>query len=346
MKLNILKVVFLIVVFFVISYIIQSEEKLDIKERYGIIIHGGAGDILRDEMSEEEESNYHKVMHEAIMVANKILENNGSSLDAVEKAINVMEDSPLFNAGKGAVFTSNGKNELDASIMDGRTLNCGSVAGVKHIKNPISLARLVMERTPHVLLIGEGAEQFAVEQGIGLVGEDYFFTEKRWKSYQKIKEQEEKKRKEKKVSDKFDLDREGMVYGTVGACALDKEGNLAAGTSTGGMTYKRSGRVGDSPIIGAGTYAKNNTCAISATGHGEYFIKNVVAYDISALIEYKGFSLVEATEAVMKKLTEQGATGGVIAIDASGKISMPFNTTAMFRGYSINGDKPVIKIFK
>jgi len=336
-------VIFLALVISIFGFQIEKAGKELADVKYGIVIHGGAGNINKDEMSEDMQKEYIQVMNEAIMAANKILENNGSSLDAVEAAINIMEDSPLFNAGKGAVFNEEGKNELDASIMDGSKLNCGAIAGVKHIKNPISLARLVMERTPHVLLIADGAEKFAEQQGIKLVDESYFFTERRWKSYLKVKEEEEKKKKNK---ESMILDNVGFQFGTVGACALDKQGNLAAGTSTGGMTYKKPGRIGDSPIIGAGTYAKNSTCAVSATGHGEFFIKNVVAYDISAQMEYKGLSLQQAADATMKKLTAQGADGGVIAIDKTANIAMLFNTNAMFRGYSIKSEKPIIKIFK
>lgn len=334
-----------IIAFVLVDWLYYPVDSLGkgVKGKYGIVIHGGAGNISKNELSEEQQREYVKVMEEAIEAANKILENDGSCLDAIEKAINILEDSPLFNAGKGAVFNADGKNELDAAIMDGASLKCGAVAGLMHIKNPISLARLVMEKTPHVFLIREGAENFAVEQGIELVSEDYFFTERRWKSFQKVKEEEEKKKKGNSMIEKNGME---LMFGTVGACALDKKGNIAAGTSTGGMTYKRSGRVGDSPIIGAGTYANNKTCAVSATGHGEYFIRNVVAYDISAQILYKRIPLQKAAENALKKIDDQGATGGVIAIDASGNIAMPFNTNAMFRAFSINGSKPEVRIYK
>lgn len=317
---------FLIVIFSCI--IIHAQDKT---KGFVLAIHGGAGTILKGSITAEEEKAYRDKMEEALKAGYNVLKSNGSSLDAVEKAVNILEDSPLFNAGKGAVFNSRGKNELDASIMDGRTLMAGAVAGVMHVKNPVSLARLVMERSPHVMLTGKGAEEFAESQGVELVEENYFFYEKRWQQYLKEKEREEKRGKDENKSGIIQPEEK---YGTVGAAALDKKGNLAAATSTGGMTYKRFGRVGDSPIIGAGTYAKNSTCAVSATGHGEFFIRNVVAYDISALMEYKGLSLQQAADEVInKKLLPQGGTGGVIAVDSKGNVAMPFNTEGMYRGF-------------
>ena len=317
-----------------------SKEENIIKHKFALAIHGGAGTILKSNMTDEQEKAYKDIMSEVLNAGYKILNEGSSSVDAVQKCINIMEDSPLFNAGKGAVFTADGKNELDASIMEGKTLNAGAVAGVSHIKNPIDLARLVMEKSPHVLLAREGAESFAVEQGIELVEEKYFFTEKRWKQLQdkKVKENQEQSELLKNISDKFS---------TVGVVALDKNGNLAAGTSTGGMTYKKFGRVGDSPIIGAGTYANNKTCAISATGHGEYFMRGLIAYDVSALMEYKGMTLKEAAEMVIHtKLTEMGGTGGIIAMDANGHIVMPFNTEGMYRGYIYEDGNPKVLIYK
>lgn len=311
---------------------------------YGFAIHGGAGTILKSNLTPELEAAYKARLTEALVAGQTILKNNGSSLDAVEAAIKILEDSPLFNAGKGAVFTNSGKNELDAAIMDGKTLKAGAVAGVRHIKNPINLARLVMEKSPHVLLTGSGAELFAQQQGIKLVSESYFFTEKRWQDLLRTKESEKHKTP---VSENFYSVGDEKKYGTVGAVALDQAGNLAAGTSTGGMTNKKFGRIGDSPIIGAGTYANNHTCAVSATGHGEYFIRSVVAHDISALMEYKGLSVKEAADLViLKKLTELGGTGGVIAIDKNGTIAMPFNTEGMYRGYITSDGKVVVEIFK
>jgi len=259
---------------------IQNESE---KVEFSIIIHGGAGSIRRDNMSEEKETEYRQKLEEAIRVGYTILKNGGTSLDAVQNTINILEDSPLFNAGKGAVFTHEGVNEHDASIMEGKTLNAGASAGTKTVKNPINLARAVMDNSPHVMLSREGAEIFAAEQGLEIVEPSYFSTEKKLKSLKRVKASENNK-----VASFYDSDLQDSKFGTVGCAALDKHGNLAAGTSTGGMTNKRWGRIGDSPIIGAGTYANNNTCAVSSTGWGEFFIRGMVAHDISALMEYKG----------------------------------------------------------
>ena len=313
---------FFLIHFFCIQTIAQQQ-------KYGLVIHGGAGTILKKNMSPEKEAAYTEKLKEALTTGYKILDSGGTSLDAVNAVINIMEDSPLFNAGKGAVLTEKGEAELDASIMEGKTLAAGAVAGVKHIKNPINLARLVMEKSPHVMMIGDGAEEFAKQNNYELVDNKYFITEERWQQYLKMKEAQDQK------------------HGTVGCVALDKTGNLAAGTSTGGMMMKKFGRVGDAPIIGAGTYANNNTCAVSATGHGEYFIRLGVARDISSLMEYKNYSLRQAADEVINvKLTKLGGTGGVIAIDKNGNVTMPFNTEGMYRGYYINGGEPVVKIYK
>jgi len=236
-----------------------------------------------------------------------------------------MEDSPLFNAGKGAVFTNAGTNELDASIMDGSTLQAGAVAGVKTIKNPISAARKVMEETWHVMLAGDGADYFAKEQGLEIVNNDYFYTERRWKALQKAQDAEK--------------------HGTVGCVALDRNGNLAAGTSTGGLTNKRWGRIGDTPIVGAGNYANNQTCGVSGTGQGEYFIRGNMAFDVSALMNYSSLSVEQAARQVIGKLSGRGGRGGLIAMDKNGNIAMPFNTEGMYRGYYLNGSEPIIKIY-
>lgn len=302
-------------------------------DNFGIVIHGGAGTILKENMTDSLEAEYKAVLEEAVRIGHEILANGGTSIEAVQRTINVMEDHPLFNAGKGAVFTSEGTNELDASIMDGETLNAGAVAGVTNVKNPINLAYQVMENSPHVFLAGKGAEQFAKEQNLELVEPSYFHTDARFNSLQRIKDTE-----------KTELDHDGQKtafldpfikdskFGTVGAVALDKNGNLAAGTSTGGMTNKKWGRIGDVPIIGAGNYANNATCAVSATGWGEYFIRGVVAYDISAMMEYKNMSLQEAASAVIQdKLTELGGEGGIVAIDNKGNIAMEFNSAGMYR---------------
>ena len=304
---------------------------------YGLIVHGGAGSIYKGRYTKEQEENYKAKMKEAVTAGLDILKNGGSSLDAVEKVINILEDSPLFNAGKGAVMTSENTCELDASIMDGKTNNAGAVAGVKRIKNPISLARKVMEISPHVMLAGRGAEDFAEEIGFELVDNDYFYTERKLKEVKRAREENKQT-----LLNEFN----DYKFGTVGCVALDKNGNLAAGTSTGGMTNKKFGRIGDSPIIGAGTYANNKTCAVSATGHGEFFIRNVVAHDISALMEYKGWSLKRAADKViMDKLVKQKASGGIIAIDKYGNMAMPFNTRGMFRAYASDKSDPVVLLY-
>jgi beta-aspartyl-peptidase (threonine type) len=312
------------------------------------VIHGGAGTILKGQMMPEREKQYRTMLTEALVTGYEVLKKGGPGLDAVEAAIRIMEDSPLFNAGKGAVFTSAGTNELDASIMDGKTLKAGAVAGLKHIKNPISLARLVMEKSKHVMMVGDGAEAFAKEQGIELVDQSYFYTEERWKGLQREKAAEEEKNKapKDKKQEKEHADLLSHEYGTVGAVALDKDGNLAAGTSTGGISNKKFGRVGDSPIIGAGTYANNRTCGISATGDGEYFIRSVVAHDISALMEYRGLSLKAAADAVIDKVDKLGGKGGVIAIDKDGNIAYAFSSAGMYRGRIGADGQPLIEIYK
>lgn len=297
------------------------------KQEWAIVIHGGAGVITREKMTPGLDKEYRSALAEALNSGRKILAEGGSALGAVEKTIRIMEDNPLFNAGKGAVFTHEGKNELDAAIMDGSNLAAGSVAGVTNIKNPITAARYVMTNSGHVMLSGAGASQFAKEQGLEIVPPSYFYTKKRFNDLQEILKREK--------------------TGTVGCCALDKNGNLAAGTSTGGMTNKKYNRIGDTPIIGAGTYANNNTCAVSATGHGEFFIRWTVAHDISALIEYKGLSLKEASELVVNdKLVKAGGSGGVICVDKVGNVSMPFNSEGMFRGYATADGREGIYIYK
>ncbi len=305
------------------------------KAEFAIIIHGGAGTILKQNMTPEKEAVYEATLEAAIQVGYTILKNGGTSLDAVQKTINVMEDSPLFNAGKGAVFTNAETNELDASIMDGKTLNAGASAGTTTVKNPIDLARAIMDNSPHVMMAGVGAETFAKEQGLTLVDPSYFYTENRLNSLQRVKAKEaEKKGKvdtESALLEFYDFDIQNAKFGTVGCAALDKNGNLAAGTSTGGMTNKRYGRVGDAPIIGSGTYANNATCAISSTGWGEYFIRAQVAHDISALMDYKGLDLKEASKVVLDKVAKLGGDGGIVAVDKHGKMVAEFNTSGMYR---------------
>ena len=326
---------------------IEKAQQNKVKQEFSIIIHGGAGTILRKNMSPEKEAAYKATLEEAIKVGYNILKNGGSSLDAVQKTINVMEDSPLFNAGKGAVFTNAGTNEHDASIMDGKTLNAGASAGTTIVKNPITLARTVMDHSPHVMLSGNGANAFAKEQGLQIVNPDYFYTEKRHKSLEKIKETEKSELDHDDKMAFYDEDIKNSKFGTVGCAALDKNGNLAAGTSTGGMTNKRWGRIGDSPIIGAGTYANNNTCAVSSTGWGEYFIRAMVAHDISALMEYKNLTLQEAAkEVIQNKLSNLGGTGGVIAIDKNGNMVAEFNTAGMYRATMNDQGALSINIYK
>lgn len=310
---------------------------------FGIVLHGGAGTMRKENLTAEMEAAYREKLAEALQVGYGILKNGGSSLDAVEQTIHILEDSPLFNAGKGAVYTHEGTHELDASIMDGRTRNAGAVAGVQRVRHPISLARQVLENSPHVMLSGAGAEAFAAQQGLELVDPAYFHTERRYRQLQKALE----KAAAESVPSSVLQPEADHKFGTVGVAALDRQGNLAAGTSTGGMTNKRFGRIGDSPVIGAGTYADNRTCAVSATGHGEYFIRAVVAYDISALMAYRGMTLQQAADkVVMKKLVELGGEGGIIAIDKHGNIAMPFNTPGMYRGYIDRNGQAVVKIFR
>ncbi len=315
---------------------IENNDPQNKKENFAIVIHGGAGSITKGRFTKEQENAYKNKLKEALKIGYDILNQNGSAVDAVESVIRILEDSPLFNSGKGAVLNDVGDVELDASIMNGKNINAGGVASLRHIKNPITLARFVMEHSPHVLMFGEGAEKFADEFGLKKVDNDYFKTEERIKNFNK-----------KKNKDKTFLENKDYKYGTVGCVALDKDGNLAAGTSTGGMSGKKYGRVGDSPIIGAGTYANNNTCAVSSTGHGEYFIRNVVAYDISALMEYRGLSLHDAAVKVIKnKLLKQKASGGIIGIDKYGNITMTFNTEGMFRGYIKSDGKSFVGLYK
>jgi len=315
------------------------------RSEFAIVIHGGAGTILKENMTSEKEATYRSKLEEAIRVGYNILKDGGSSLDAVQKTINILEDSPLFNAGKGAVFTNAETNELDASIMDGKTLNAGASASTKTVKNPIDLARAIMENSPHVMLSGEGAEAFAIEQGIEMVDYGYFFTENRYQSLQRSKEKEGDEKNNKMAIDRPEI--KDSKFGTVGCVALDKDGNLAAGTSTGGMTNKRWGRIGDSPIIGAGTYANNNTCAVSSTGWGEFFIRALVAHDISALMEYKGLSIQEAAkEVIQKKVPDLGGDGGIIAVDKYGNMVMEFNTAGMYRASIDDQGELYIGIYK
>lgn len=309
--------------------------------RWGMVIHTGAGNFTLESLGDRQ-AGMRAAMTSALTAGHKALAGGGSALDAVEAAIVMLEDSPFFNAGRGAVFTHEGTNELDASIMDGAGVRAGAVAALKHIKNPIRLARLVMEKSPHVMMAGEGAEAFAKEQGIELVPESYFYTERAWQQLQRVLEQERAKPETRVMPQLFDQ-REERHFGTVGAVALDRQGNLAAATSTGGLTNKRFGRIGDSPIVGAGTYANNRSCAVSATGQGEYFIRYTVAHDICARVEYQKIPIQAAADAVVQNVLKPvGGQGGVIGMDRSGNVAMSFNVTGMGRGYVGAGGRVAI----
>ncbi|NCT16715.1 MAG: isoaspartyl peptidase/L-asparaginase [Flavobacteriia bacterium] len=308
-------------------------------KRYSMVIHGGAGTLVKGLMTAELELKYKTALHSALEVGYTLLANGGTALDAVALSVNLLENSPLFNAGKGSVFTNDGTHEMDAAIMDGKELQAGAVSLITGIKNPISLARDVMEKSDHVFLAGEGAMRFAKQQNYVLENPNYFYDEVRYRQWQGIKD-----------SDTFQLDhsvkQEGK-FGTVGAVACDQNGNLAAATSTGGMTNKKWGRVGDSPMIGAGTYANNKTCAVSCTGSGEFFIRGVVAYDVSCLMEYKGLSLKQAAdEVIMNRVLKIGGDGGLIAVDAQGNIALPFNTEGMYRAYKTSVGMEEVAIYK
>ena len=307
--------------------------------RFSIAIHGGAGTLVKGLMTSELEVNYKKALDVALEAGYEVLKQGGRSLDAVEVAVKHLEDTPLFNAGKGSVFTAEGTHEMDAAIMDGKELQAGAVSLITGIRNPVALARDVMEKSDHVFLAGEGAMRFAESNGYSFEKDEYFYDEVRYRQWQGIKD-----------SDKFQLDhsvkKEGK-FGTVGAVACDTHGNLAAATSTGGMTNKKWGRVGDSPMIGIGNYANNKTCAVSCTGSGEFFIRAVAAYDVSCLMEYKRLTLEAATsEVIHKRILEIGGDGGLIAVDAQGNISMPFNTEGMYRASKTSEGIKEIAIYK
>lgn len=325
-----------------LSLVLTSQVVVADEPAFGIAIHGGAGTITRAQLNPQQEQAYKDKLAEAVEAGHAVLAEGGEAMDAVIAAIQVMEESPFFNAGKGAVYTFNGEHELDASLMNGATLAAGAVAGVTTVKSPIALARAVMEQSAHVMLSGEGAEQFAEQQGLTLVPNSYFNTDHR---YQQLLEA----KKQLGVADYqayLDLD-ERFKYGTVGAVAVDKQGNLAAGTSTGGMTAKRWGRVGDAPIIGAGTWADNASCAVSATGHGEYFIRYHVAADICSRVKYQGVDIVSAGDTVIHDvLLPAGGTGGVIIIDRDANVHMPFNTEGMYRAKRVGHQPTEVAIYK
>ena len=311
--------------------------------KFTIAVHGGAGTISKKSMTPEKEAAYIKALNEALTAGYKILEKNGDALDAVKAAVIELENNVLFNAGKGSVFTNTGTHEMDASIMDGKNLSAGAVAAVKNIRNPIELAYAVMKNSEHVFLIGQGAELFAKQNEIPFEKDEYFYSEQRYRQWQKVKGTDETAL-DHNISTE---DPNGKKFGTVGAVACDANGTLAAATSTGGMTNKQFGRVGDSPIIGIGTYANNKTCALSCTGHGEPFIKAVAAYDVSCLMEYKGLSLEDATNVVvMDKLMKIDGEGGMIGVDANGNAALIFNCEGMYRGFWSSDGKREVAIYK
>lgn len=304
--------------------------------KIALALHGGAGTILKSTMTPEKEIAYKTALDEALNIGYSALEKGASSLDAVEVTVMSLENCPLFNAGKGSVFTNDGSHEMDAAIMTGKDLMAGAVAGISGVKNPVHLARMIMEKSEHVMLSGAGAAEFAKLLKLDFENEDYFFNQFRYDQFLEIRD-----------TDKFQLDHTEKKFGTVGAVALDQNGNIAAATSTGGMTNKRFNRVGDSPIIGAGTYANNNTCAISCTGHGEFFIRAVVAYDISCLIEYKGLSLTEACEFVVNdKLKKFGGEGGLVALNTNGDCVLAFNSDGMYRAWKTSENKKGVEIYR
>ena len=324
-----------------ILFVIGCSSTDNLENNFGIVIHGGAGTILKENMTLELEEKYKNALKEAVVIGYEILNDGGTSQKAVEKTINYLEDSPLFNAGKGAVLNFDGEVELDASFMEGKNLNAGAISGSKKIKNPISTAIKVMNSSSHVMLSGKGADDFAVEHNMETVEQNYFKTERRINSLEKIKNIENNK-----VSNLSNSDYRVQKLGTVGCVALDKFGNLSAGTSTGGMTNKKWNRIGDAPIIGAGTYANNKSCAVSSTGWGKYFIRGVVAYDIAALMEYKNLSIRKAAKTVIEKISKMGGDGGVIAIDNQGNIAMEMNTSGMYRAHINSKGEIDVKIYK
>ena len=330
--------------FLITTSCVEISKKEVAKPKFGLVIHGGAGTILRKNMTLEKEEKYRAVLAEAIQVGHRILKKGGSSQEAVEKTINIMEDSPLFNAGKGAVLNSNASIELDASFMEGKSLGAGAISGVRTVKNPISAAIKVMEASPHVMLSGSGADAFANEQGLEIVSPDYFLTERRINALREVQKASSISKTNHKYQSNDFINQQH--YGTVGCVALDIFGNLAAGTSTGGMTNKKWNRIGDAPIIGAGTYANNATCAISSTGWGEFFIRTVVAHDISALMEYKKLSIQDAAyEVIHNKVAKLGGDGGVIGIDSNGNMMMEMNTPGMYRAKMDSQGKLEVKIY-
>lgn len=343
---TVIKNIYLLFIF--LSFQTMAQEKVKKNEKYVLVIHGGAGTIVKSNMSAELEAEYNKALNEALLIGQQILDTGGLAIVAVEAVVKFLEDSPLFNAGKGSVFSNRGINEMDACIMDGRNLECGSVSGVTNLKNPITGARLVKDSSEHVFLYGQQAQEFCISNGAEYADSAYFFTELRWKQYLKAMEKDKTELDHDSTSlNGIDKEMDELKkFGTVGAVALDRYGNLAAATSTGGLTNKKNGRIGDSPIVGAGTYADNKTCAVSCTGRGEDFIRATVARDIAAQMEFGNLSLKKAAIKTMKKLATIKGSGGFIAVDRKGKIIMVFNTEGMYRACVTNEIKPVVQLFK
>lgn len=342
------KALLILVIGLIVSPVAHSSEPAGATPpNVALVIHGGAGSLTPDRLSSEAEAAIRSVLAEALETGYAVLDEGGSAVDAVEATIRVLEDAPRFNAGKGAVFTAAGKNELDASIMNGAEMQAGAVAGVTTVRNPITAARAVMEKSEHVLLAGAGAEAFAESVGLEMVEPAYFHTERRWKALERRREREKARQDESAAAQSAGRAADSSAYfGTVGTVALDRDGRVAAGTSTGGMTYKQHGRIGDSPIVGAGTYA-NSYCGVSATGHGEYFIRHAVAFDICARMRYLKLSVLEAATSVVNgTLMETGGSGGIIAMDSSGNHALVFNTSAMYRGWVGSDGVPHTAIFR
>ncbi|MEY2546772.1 MAG: L-asparaginase / beta-aspartyl-peptidase [Verrucomicrobiota bacterium] len=326
-----------------IAFVVATAIQLMAEENnFVLVIHGGAGTIERATMTPEREKEYRAGLERALNAGYEILKGGGAALDATEAVVRVLEDDPHFNAGKGALFTSAGTNELDAAVMDGATLRAGAVCNLKHIKNPVSLARLVMEKSGHVMMSGEGAEAFAKANGVELVDQRYFFTQERFDALQRVKE---KQKAAERAGHTYIMNAQDR-HGTVGAVALDAHGNLAAATSTGGTTNKRPGRIGDTPVIGAGTYANNATCAVSCTGDGEYFIRANVAHELSALMEHASMSLKDAAENALERAKKIGGEGGLIAVDRHGNFALPFNSAGMYRGHIDASGRAVVEIYR
>ncbi len=336
-----------LLVIFMIQSCVINKTKDNTEMNYTLLIHGGAGTLKRNRMTPEKELEYRGTIEEALKKGENILKNGGLAIEAVESVVKYLEDSPLFNAGKGSVFSHDGIQEMDASIMDGRDLSCGAVAGVTNLKNPIEGARIVKDSSKHVFLYGDRAQEYCISKGAKYEPSSYFFSEKRWKQYQRALKKDKIELDHDSNGDRGDIDFiESKKFGTVGCVALDSYGNLASATSTGGLTNKKYGRIGDSPIIGAGTYADNSSCAVSCTGRGEYFIRGTIARDISAILEYKQVTLKKAGELTLQKLAKIGGKGGYIAVDNMGNFIMMFNTRGMYRGVVTSNRPPVVKIYK